>query len=275
MTAPPRMLHALPGRQAAAPGAAQPICRLAGVRKVYDADGDDPVVAIDEVSFEVEQGELIALLGPSGCGKTTVLRIIGGLTRASEGIVQVRGQDVTGPQPSFGFVFQSPTLMPWRTVLDNVLFPMEILRRNDARARERALELLSLVGLDRFERRLPRELSGGMRQRVALCRGLIHEPSMLLMDEPFGSLDELTRMEMQDLLLEVRRVTNTTVIFVTHSINEAIYLADQVLVLSKRPARVARHIRVDLPYPRNPSLRYTEAFTALQRQAGVALGITR
>jgi NitT/TauT family transport system ATP-binding protein len=269
MTMPDRGLDPVPADVATA------FCRLAGVRKVFERRRAEPVVAIDEVSFEMAQGELLALLGPSGCGKTTVLRIVGGLTRATEGIVQVRGEDVTGPQPSFGFVFQTPTLMPWRSVLDNVLFPMEVLRRRDQQARRRARELLDLVGLAGFEKMLPRELSGGMQQRVALCRALVHEPSLLLMDEPFGALDELTRMEMQDLLHRVRQVTGATVILVTHSIAEAVYLGDQVLVFSKRPARIASRIAIDLPHPRSSDLRYTEAFTALAHRAGVALGVTR
>lgn len=249
---------------------------IENVRKVFGAAGSaEPVVAIDDVSCTMGRGELVSLLGPSGCGKTTLLRIVAGLSSASSGKVQVRGQDVTGPQRDFGFVFQSPNLMPWRTVLDNVLFPMEILHKRTAQARRRAEELLQLVGLGGFGRARPHQLSGGMQQRVALCRALIHEPALLLMDEPFGALDELTRMDMHDLLLNIRTVTGATVMFVTHSISEAIYLSDQVLVFSKRPARIAEHIRVDLPYPRQAALRYTEAFTQLEHRASAALGILK
>jgi NitT/TauT family transport system ATP-binding protein len=182
---------------------------------------------------------------------------------------------VRGPQEDFGFVFQTPNLLPWRTVLANVLFPMEIAGRNDAVAKKRAHELLDLVGLSGFANSRPHQLSGGMKQRVALCRALVPGPSLLLMDEPFGALDELTRMEMQDLLLDIRRVSGATVVFVTHSISEAIYLADEVLVFSKRPGRVIDRIRTGLAYPRRPELRYTPEFTTLEHRAGAGLGVIR
>jgi NitT/TauT family transport system ATP-binding protein len=255
--------------------AAPPFGRLAGVRKVFQRADDEPLVAIDDVSFDVAEGELVSLLGPSGCGKTTVLRILAGLTRASAGSVVIRGVEVNGPQDDFGVVFQSPTLMPWRSVIENVLFPMEVKRRKDAAAKRRAVELLELVGLGGFETVLPKQLSGGMQQRAALCRALIHKPSLLLMDEPFGALDELTRMDMNDLLLEIRRVTGATVVFVTHSISEAVYLSDKVLVFSKRPARIALDLRIDLPYPRSSEIRYGETFNQLEQRAGVALGVIR
>jgi NitT/TauT family transport system ATP-binding protein len=172
-------------------------------------------------------------------------------------------------------VFQQANLMPWRTVLNNVLFPMEILGRRDARAVARAEELLGLVGLGGFEQSYPAQLSGGMQQRVALCRALIHRPKLLLMDEPFGALDELTRMEMQDLLLDIRAKTGATVMFVTHSIGEAVYISDVVVVFSKRPAVVADFIPVGLSYPRSAELRYAVEFTELEHRAGRALGITR
>ncbi len=237
--------------------------------------GAAEVVALERVSYSFKQGELVSLLGPSGCGKTTLLRIIAGMTRASHGRVEIRGREVVGPQDDFGFVFQSPNLLPWRTVLANVLFPMEIAGRNDAAANRRALELLELVGLAAFAKSRPHQLSGGMKQRVALCRALVPGPSLLLMDEPFGALDELTRMEMQDLLLDIRRVSGTTVVFVTHSISEAIYLADEVLVFSKRPGRVIDRIRIGFAYPRSAALRYTPEFTALEHRAGAGLGVVR
>jgi NitT/TauT family transport system ATP-binding protein len=237
--------------------------------------GTPDIVALQDVSYSFKQGELVALLGPSGCGKTTLLRIIAGMTRASHGRVEIRGREVLGPQGDFGFVFQAPNLLPWRPVLANVLFPMEIAGRNDAAAKKRALELLDLVGLLAFAKSRPHQLSGGMKQRVALCRALVPGPSLLLMDEPFGALDELTRMEMQDLLLDIRRVSGTTVVFVTHSISEAIYLADEVLVFSRRPGRVVDRIRTGLAYPRNAALRYTPQFTALEHRAGAGLGVIR
>jgi NitT/TauT family transport system ATP-binding protein len=250
---------------------------LQNVRRVFErrelSGSKEPLVAIDDASFSFEQGELVSLLGPSGCGKTTLLRIIAGLIPKSAGSVKVRGEEVDGPHPDFGFVFQAPTLMPWRKVLNNVLFPMEVLGRNDAKAKERALELLRMVGLEGFHGARPHELSGGMQQRVALCRALIHEPTLLLMDEPFGALDELTRMEMNDLLLEIRARTKATVIFVTHSISEAVYLSDQVLVFSRRPARIAERIVVDLPYPRLGQSRFIPRFAELAQQASRALGV--
>jgi NitT/TauT family transport system ATP-binding protein len=217
----------------------------------------------------------VTLLGPSGCGKTTFLKIVGGLIPASSGVIQINGQDVVEPHPDFGVVFQQANLMPWRTILNNVLFPMEILGRRDATAVARATELLRLVGLAGFEQSYPAQLSGGMQQRVALCRALIHKPKLLLMDEPFGALDELTRMEMQDLLLDMRATTGATVMFVTHSISEAIYISDVVMVFSKRPAVIADYIVVDLPYPRSAEIRYSAQFTELEHRAGRALGIIR
>ena len=251
---------------------------LVGVRRVFEQKRygrvvGEPLVAIDEASLRFEDGEFVSLLGPSGCGKTTLLRIIAGLIPKTAGSVRIRGEEVTGPHPDFGFVFQTPNLMPWRNVLDNVLFPMEILGKRDAAARARAFELLEMVGLKGFHDVRPHQLSGGMQQRAALCRALVHQPTLLLMDEPFGALDELTRMEMNDLLLDIRARTKATVVFVTHSIAEAIYLSDQVLVFSKRPARIAERIAVDLPYPRSARARYTEQFMALEHHAGRALGI--
>jgi NitT/TauT family transport system ATP-binding protein len=252
-----------------------PFGRLHGARKEFERRGDAPLLAIEDISFDVVEGELISLLGPSGCGKTTELRILAGLTEATTGTVETRGQPVVGPQPDFGVVFQSPTLMPWRTVLDNVLFPLEVQGRKNAASRARALELLDLVGLNGFERVRPNQLSGGMQQRAALYRALIHEPTLLLMDEPFGALDELTRMEMNDLLLDIRRVTKATVVFVTHSISEAVYLSDKVLVFSGRPARIALDLEIELAYPRSNEIRYSDAFNRLEKRASVALGVTR
>lgn len=256
---------------------APPFGILDNVGKTFPAAsrGAPEVVALQAVDYSLRQGELVSLLGPSGCGKTTLLRIVAGMTRASHGRVEIRGREVTGPQEDFGFVFQTPNLLPWRTVLANVLFPMEIAGRSDAGAEKRAMELLDLVGLAGFAKSRPHQLSGGMKQRVALCRALVPQPSLLLMDEPFGALDELTRMEMQDLLLDIRRLSGTTVVFVTHSISEAIYLADEVLVFSRRPGRVIDRIRTGLAYPRKPALRYTPAFTALEQRAGAGLGVLR
>jgi NitT/TauT family transport system ATP-binding protein len=247
-------------------------------RKVFSArelggKATQDLVALDDASFSFEQGEFVSLLGPSGCGKTTLLRIVAGLIPRTSGTVRIGGRDVNGPYGDYGFVFQAPGLMPWRNVLDNVLFPMEILKRGDAAARKRARDLLSLVGLEAFEGARPHQLSGGMQQRVSLCRALIHEPKLLLMDEPFGALDELTRLDMNDLLLDVRRQTGAAVLFVTHSISEAVYLGDKVLVFSRRPARVALEIRPALGSERHRGMRFDEAFAKAQREAGEALGV--
>jgi NitT/TauT family transport system ATP-binding protein len=249
--------------------------RFKDVHQEFARSDGSLLVAISRISFDMQEGTLVTLLGPSGCGKTTFLKIVGGLVRATGGIVEINGRIVTEPQPDFGIAFQQSNLMPWRSVLGNVLFPMEIRRENGRAARERALELLSVVGLTGFERAYPGELSGGMQQRVALCRALIHRPKLLLMDEPFGALDELTRMEMQDLLLDIRARTGATVLFVTHSISEAIYLSDAVVVFSRRPAVVADHIEIGLAYPRTPEMRYAPEFTRLEHRAGRALGIAR
>jgi len=230
---------------------------------------------IENITFDLKAGQLVTLLGPSGCGKTTFLKIVGGLILASGGTIQINGHDVAEPHPDFGVVFQQANLMPWRSILANVLFPMEILRRSDGAAELRAKELLALVGLGGFEQSYPSQLSGGMQQRAALCRALIHEPRLLLMDEPFGALDELTRMEMQDLLLDIRDKTGATVLFVTHSISEAVYISDIVAIFSKRPAVIADYVEVDLGYPRSAKIRYSAKFTNLEHRASRALGITR
>jgi len=253
-------------------GAPAPFGRVVNVTKTFDTAGQ-PVPAVKDVSFQFRKGDLIALLGPSGCGKTTVLKMMGGLIPATGGLLELDGKAIDAPFPGVGVVFQAPTLMPWRSVLGNVLFPMEVLGKNDARAKKRAHEILKLVGLEGFESAYPRQLSGGMQQRVALCRAIIHEPSILLMDEPFGALDELTRLEMNDLLLDLRRVTGATVLFVTHSISEAIFLSDQVVVFSKRPAVIVKELAIEIPYPRSSKTRFLPEFTELERQAGVALGI--
>jgi NitT/TauT family transport system ATP-binding protein len=247
---------------------------IENARKVFPArelgkKAREDLVALDDASFSFEEGEFVSLLGPSGCGKTTLLRIVAGLIPRTSGRVTVAGREVVGPYGDYGFVFQAPALMPWRSVLDNVLFPMDVLGSNDARARTRALELLALVGLNSFEKARPHQLSGGMQQRVALC----HAPKLLLMDEPFGALDELTRLEMNDLLLRIRQETGASVLFVTHSISEAVYLADKVLVFSRRPARVALEINVSLPSPRHQGVRFTPAFMQAERAASEALGL--
>lgn len=244
---------------------------ITNVRKVFSGGGRE-VVALDEANLAFNEGEFIALLGPSGCGKTTLLKIVSGLIPKTSGSVTVGGKEVTGPYSDYGFVFQQPSLMPWRTVRENVLFPMEILKRKDAAAGQRADELLALTGLSSFANSRPHELSGGMQQRVSLCRALIHKPRLLLMDEPFGALDEFTRLEMNDLLLKVKEETKASVLFVTHSISEAIYLSDKVVVFSRRPARV--HLEFDVSLgTRSQATRFTPEFTEAERRASEALGL--
>jgi NitT/TauT family transport system ATP-binding protein len=245
------------------------------VRQCFARPGQAELVAVDDISFDLNSGTLVSLLGPSGCGKTTFLRIAGGLIRATAGTVWINGAAVIEPHADFGMAFQQPNLMPWRTVLRNVLFPMELRGETGSAVRQRASDMLALVGLQGFEQAYPAQLSGGMQQRVALCRALVHQPKLLLMDEPFGALDELTRMEMQDLLLDIRGKTGATIMFVTHSISEAIYLSDAVVIFSKRPAVVADYVEVRLPYPRTAEMRYSPAFTELEHRAGRALGIIR
>lgn len=245
---------------------------IANVRKVFGEEGTG-VVALDEASLSFEEGEFVALLGPSGCGKTTLLTIVAGLVPKTSGSVKVGGQEVTGPYPDYGFVFQQPSLMPWRSVLQNVLFPMEILGRNDAQAKVRAEQLLELTGLHAFAKSRPHELSGGMQQRVSLCRALIHKPKLLLMDEPFGALDEFTRLDMNDLLLKIKAETKASVLFVTHSISEAVYLSDKVVVFTRRPARVSTEIPINIPGQRTQASRFTPEFTEAERHATEALGL--
>lgn len=253
----------------------EPFGFFRNIEKHFDIGNNERITAIDGLSLDLNRGEFISLLGPSGCGKTTFLRIVAGLERASAGEVKLDGKLITGPHPDFAFVFQQPNLMPWRTVLDNVLFPLEIRGEKTDQGVERAKELLNLVGLAGFEKRYPTELSGGMRQRAALCRALVYDAKLLLMDEPFGALDELKRMEMHDLLLSIRERTGVSVLFVTHSISEAIYLADRVAVFSRRPATIRQCIDINLPYPRNNEMRYSAVFTEYEHEASRLLGIVR
>lgn len=223
------------------------------------------IEAIERLDLEVCAEELVAVVGASGCGKSTLLKIVAGLVPASAGEVRVHGTPVTGPAPDLGMVFQAPTLLPWRTALDNVLLPIDLMGGRPQRYRDRARELLEQVGLADFVDRRPAELSGGMQQRVALCRALVHEPALLLMDEPFSALDEFTREALNDLLLELWRRRRKTILYVTHSVGEAVYLADRVVVLSPRPARVLADVAVSLRRPRVPEIRYEQPFLDVVR----------
>ena len=228
--------------------------------------------ALAGVSLEVPRGGTVAFVGPSGSGKSTLLKLISGLLPATVGTIAVDGRPVTGPLTNVGMAFQNPVLLPWRSVLDNVLLPLEILRANgDPRApesdrwRDRAVTLLATVGLSGAERRQPRELSGGMRQRVSLCRALIHQPAMLLLDEPFAALDAFTREEMWELYQRLRAEREFTGVLVTHDLREAIFLADTIYVLASHPGRIAHTHRVALPRPRTLSLVYGAEGSELMR----------
>jgi NitT/TauT family transport system ATP-binding protein len=246
---------------------------LEHVGMVYRADSG-PVEALRDITFSVGRGELIALVGPSGCGKSTLLRLVAGLRAATSGAVRVAGRPVTRPVAEVGMVFQAPVLLRWRTVLDNVLLPAELAGREWRHHERRARELLALVGLEDFAAKLPRELSGGMQQRAALCRALLLDPPLLLMDEPFGALDAMTRDEMNVELLRVwgeGSRERKTVVFVTHSIPEAVFLADRVVVMTPRPGRVARIVAVDLPRPRTAETRASATFGRLALEIHEAL----
>ena len=207
--------------------------------------------ALLEVSLAIERNEFVSIVGPSGCGKSTLLRLIAGLIGASSGRVAIDGVAVDGPRRDIGVVFQAPTLLPWANVLDNVLFPLRILHRLAPESPDKARELLHLVGLSDFERKMPSELSGGMQQRASICRALITDPDILLMDEPFGALDALTREEMSLELLRIWQEQPKTIFFVTHSVPEAVLLADRVCVMTARPGRIIEIIDVPLPRPRS------------------------
>jgi NitT/TauT family transport system ATP-binding protein len=235
------------------------------VGMTYRADSG-PVEALRDITLEVGRGELVALVGPSGCGKSTLLRIVAGLRPATAGRVVVDGAPVVGPIPAVGMVFQAPVLLRWRTILDNVLLPAELAGRDPGAHRVRAETLLGLVGLGAFADRRPRELSGGMQQRAALCRALLLDPPLLLMDEPFGALDAMTRDELNLELLRVwgeGSAARKTIVFVTHSIPEAVLLADRVVVMTSRPGRIARVYDVPLPRPRTVTTRAAPEFGAL------------
>jgi len=239
--------------------------RVDGLSKVY-ATRDGPVRALDHVSLSARRGEFVSILGPSGCGKSTLMMIVAGLLPASAGLVTVAGRPVTSPITDVGIVFQNPVLLDWRSALDNVLLQAEARRLPGAAALAEARRLMAAVGLSGFENKYPHELSGGMRQRVSLCRALIHDPPQLLMDEPFGALDALTRDQM---VVDLQRLWNErrkTVLFITHSVAEAVFLSDRVVVMTPRPGRVDRVIDIDLPRPRTLAMRETPEFARLSRE---------
>jgi NitT/TauT family transport system ATP-binding protein len=227
------------------------LIEIAGLSKTFPARGKDaPVEALKDVSLTINDGEFVTVLGPSGCGKTTLLRMVGGLIRADQGTISLDGKAINGPGPERAMVFQSIALMPWATVLNNVAFGLKLRGVSRSDRETRAKELLELVGLTGFENRLPGELSGGMQQRVGLARALAVDPKILLMDEPFGALDEQTRRLLQEELLQIWETTRKTVIFITHSMEEAVLLGDRIVLMSPRPGRVVDVLPVPLPRPR-------------------------
>jgi NitT/TauT family transport system ATP-binding protein len=221
---------------------------------------EGPLTAVDHVSLSVKPGEFLAVIGPSGCGKSTLFNIVGGLIGGFDGTVTVAGDRVRGPHPAIGMVFQEESTFPWRSVIDNVAFPLEITGMRKAERLDRARHFISLVGLDGFERRYPAELSGGMRQRVSIARTLASEPKILLMDEPFASLDEQTRLLLGDKVLQIQQELQQTTLLITHNITEAVQLADRILVMTYRPGRVKRMVDIDLPRPRSSEIVSSEAF---------------
>ena len=238
--------------------------------------------AVEGINLQTRAGEFIAIVGPSGCGKSTFMKLATGLKRPTRGTVTIDGQAVTGPLKIVGMAFQAPTLLPWRTTLDNVLLPLEIVEPyrsqfKDRRAEfaERARKLLATVGLAGYENKFPWELSGGMQQRASICRALIHAPRMLLLDEPFGALDAFTREELWNVLRDLWTTERFNVILVTHDLREAVYLADTVYVMSKRPGRLLARREIELPRPRDLEITYTEPFTALVHELRERIGSIR
>lgn len=236
-----------------------PFVQFDNVTKSFDT-AKGVITAVDKISFDIARGEFLAIVGPSGCGKSTMLHAVAGLTRPTSGEVRVDTQPVLAPYTDLGIIFQQAELLPWRTALENVLLQAEIRHLPKEDSRTRARELLAQVGLDGFEDHYPDELSGGMQQRVALCRALLHDPEILVMDEPFGALDALTRDQIQIDLQRLWMTRRKTVIFVTHSIDEAVFLADRVLVFSPRPAKIAAEFRVPFERPRQMKTRTTPEF---------------
>jgi len=249
------------------------ILTLRNVSKFFgDADnGSEQVVAINDVSLDVSAGEFFSIIGPSGCGKSTLLRIIGGLLTASSGELTVGSDKVNGPHPWVGMVFQEESTFPWRTTLGNVEFGLEMRGVAQDQRRQKSREMIRLVGLSGFEERYPSELSGGMKQRVAIARALVLEPKILLMDEPFGALDEQTRIILGEELLRIRDQLKQTIMLVTHNINESVQLSDRVMIMTARPGRVKEVVPIDLPHPRDSTIIASDRFGKLVGQVWGAL----
>jgi NitT/TauT family transport system ATP-binding protein len=251
----------------------EPFIHIAGVKKVYRTRGAE-FLAVSEATFDVDAGELISLVGPSGCGKTTLLKILAGLHSYEAGTVRIGSPaQPFDPSRDIGMVFQQPLLLKWRRIIDNVLLPAEILGLPMAESRARARDLLALVGLKGSEDKFPYELSGGMQQRAAIARALIHDPKLILMDEPFGALDALTREKMNLELLRIWQEAGKTIVFVTHGITEAVFLGTRVVVLTAGPARMADNFRVELTHPRTLDIKTSEKFGEYTRRIYRLLGM--
>ncbi|SLN56438.1 ABC transporter ATP-binding protein [Roseisalinus antarcticus] len=248
---------------------------MSGVTKVFDGR-QGRVQALEPIDLDIRPGEFVSILGPSGCGKSTLMMLLAGLIPMTAGEIRVEGDKVDGPTPDSGIVFQRDVLLDWRSALQNVLIQAELRKSDMTKARARATELLSMVSLDDFHDAYPKELSGGMRQRVSICRALLHRPRLLLMDEPFGALDAMTRDQLQIDLLRLCRDDKMTVFFITHSITEAIFLSDRIVVMTPRPGRVEQIVDIDLPRPRRLAMRedpkfieYTHQLTGIFKSLGV------
>jgi NitT/TauT family transport system ATP-binding protein len=233
------------------------------VHKVYRNAAGEAIEAVSSVTFSIPRGQFVAILGPSGCGKSTLLMMVGGLEPVTAGDISIGGTPMAGPRTSIGIMFQDSTLLPWKSALDNTLFPIRVLKRPLDAYRDDARQLLSRVGLDGFMHKKPHELSGGMRQRVAICRTLIYDPDLLLMDEPFSALDAITRDEMNELLLDLWQQYTKTALFVTHSIREAVFLADRVLVMTRRPATIVEDLAIPFARPRSMAIGESPEFNEI------------
>lgn len=240
--------------------AADPVIRVQHLSKLYQTQKGDEIEALSDITFDIAEGEFVTCVGPSGCGKTTLLKILAGLLPKDRGDVLLRGTPIQGPRKDIGVVFQTSVLLPWRTVLENTMLPVEVQGLDKAIYRERARELIRLAGLEGFGDKYPFELSGGMQQRNSIIRALIHDPAILLMDEPFGALDAMTREQMNLELQRIWRESRKTVFFITHSISESVFLGDRVIVLSPRPGRIVDIVDVHIPRPRQLDTMATPEF---------------
>lgn len=266
------MTNTAPTTTAGAEPTATPAISLRGVSKSFDTSSG-PVHALDDITLDIAPGSFVSLIGPSGCGKSTLLRVIGDLIDPSEGEVEMHGKSAAAARKAreYGMVFQQAGLMDWRTVRRNIELPLQVQGAGREERRAKAREMLELVKLDQFEQHRPRQLSGGMQQRVAIARALSFQPRVLLMDEPLGALDEMTREHMQRELLGIYQTTGTTVVFVTHSVSEATFLSTDVIVMSPRPGRIAEHLKVDLPAYRNDDTRVSEQYFAEEAKVRASL----